>query len=387
MTRIATAVLLAASLRPGGSAPPYRQPQVAAGHGRVAMAFGAGSSIYFATSTDGGRSFQAPVKVAEVGALALGRHRGPRLAILRDAMAIAAIVGEKQVGDLVTWRSTDGGKSWGRTGTVNDIAGAAREGLHAIVAAPDGGLVAAWLDLRGKGTQLMGARSSDGGRTWTKNALVYASPDGTICQCCHPTLAVADDGRVWAMWRNALDGARDLYIASSADGVRFEAARKLGEGTWRLSACPMDGGGLAASGGEVTSAWRREGEFFCRSGSGGDARRDGEGCGSGAHGSGSLHGVDVEGGRDRSEAARRRRGGDARGRRCVRQPGGPAPMARCWRRGRAAGRSGARASSEAQTFIGASSACGVKETNFHLRPILRTPHRTTSRRRLTCPVS
>lgn len=243
----------------------YRQPQLAAGHGMVAMVFGGGSSIYFAASQDEGRSFLPAVKVAETGSLALGRHRGPRLAILKDALVISAVAGEKegtQAGTLMTWRSTDRGESWARAGVINDVPEAAREGLHAMSARPDGSLFAVWLDLRGKGTKLYGSGSTDGGRTWSKNVPVYESPDGTICQCCHPTLAVGEDGRIWMMWRNVMGGSRDLYVASSSDGIRFNEAVKLGDGTWKLNACPMDGGGLAVSGGQVVSAWRREGDLF-----------------------------------------------------------------------------------------------------------------------------
>ena len=48
------------------------------------------------------------------------------------------------------------------------------------------------------------------------------------------------------MWRNSLDGARDMFVSESRDGGRtFSNARKLGSGTWPLKACPMDGGHLA----------------------------------------------------------------------------------------------------------------------------------------------
>ncbi|MCX6625950.1 MAG: sialidase family protein, partial [Acidobacteria bacterium] len=140
--------------------------------------------------------------------------------------------------------------------------GAAREGLHAMVADPAGTLFAAWLDLRAKGTRLYGAQSADGGLTWSKNIEIYASPGGTICQCCHPALAYGKDGRLWVMWRNVIDSSRDFYATSSRDGVHFDAARKLGEGTWKLNACPMDGGAIAAANGAPVSAWRREGLVY-----------------------------------------------------------------------------------------------------------------------------
>ncbi len=272
-------LLLAARIQPVDVAVPYRQPQLAAGQGQVAMVFGGGRTIFYAGSADRGATFGAPVRVAEVGALALGRHRGPRLAILQNLLVISAIVGEEkatgphahglpEAGNLVVWRSTDRGVSWKRAGIINDVPGAAREGLHAMVTAPDGSLFATWLDLRAKGTKLYGARSTDGGVSWTKNELVYESPDGTICQCCHPSVSIDEAGRTYVMWRNALGGSRDLYLTSSVDGKQFTAAQKLGTGTWKLNACPMDGGALAVHRGKVISAWRRDGDVYLTEGDG-----------------------------------------------------------------------------------------------------------------------
>lgn len=269
-------LFMAAELHGDSPAKPYRQPQLAAGHGQVVMTFGGGSTIYFASSADGGQNFGAPVKVAEVGALALRRHRGPRIAVLKDALVISAIVGDKPESEprpanwpaateLVVFRSTDRGKTWTRSGVINDVPGATREGLHAMVADASGNLHAAWLDLREKGTRLYGAHSTDGGLTWSRNYLIYESPDGTICQCCAPSLAVGPDGSVWAMWRNVLDGSRDMYASRSRDGIHFEPAMKLGQETWKLNACPMDGGGIAITEKGPFSAWRRgENPVFVR---------------------------------------------------------------------------------------------------------------------------
>jgi photosystem II stability/assembly factor-like uncharacterized protein len=111
---------------------------------------------------------------------------------------VSAIVGEKVStephahglpadGNITIWRSVDHGKSWSRSGVVNDVPGAAREGFHAIAEDAKGNLTVVWLDLRVKGTTLYSSRSSDGGRTWSKNVLVYASPSGTICNVArHP---------------------------------------------------------------------------------------------------------------------------------------------------------------------------------------------------------
>jgi hypothetical protein len=266
-------LLLANSIHPAAPDVQFRQPQLAAGQGIVAIAFGGGPSIYYASSTDHGLSFTAPVKVAEAGALALGRHRGPRVVILKDSILISAVVAEKvatgahahglpENGNLTVWRSQDRGRTWKQVSVINDVPGAPREGLHAIASGPDGSLFAVWLDSRTEGMKLYGAKSGDGGLTWSKNVEVYASPDGAICSCCHPSLAIDAKGRIWVMWRNVLDGFRDMYTTYSDDGLHFQPAAKQGAGAWKLNACPMDGGGFVLHNGKVTSAWRRESDIY-----------------------------------------------------------------------------------------------------------------------------
>jgi hypothetical protein len=148
-------------------------------------------------------------------------------AVVADKAATGAHAhGLPDKGNLTVWRSVDRGKTWKRAGVINDVPGASREGLHAMAAGPDGSLFAVWLDLRTEGMKLYGARSTDGGVTWSKNVEVYASPDGAICSCCHPGLSIDGRGRISVMWRNVLDGFRDLYVAHSDDGVRFQAVTK-----------------------------------------------------------------------------------------------------------------------------------------------------------------
>jgi hypothetical protein len=158
--------------------------------------------------------------------LSLGNHRGPRVAVAGDAVivtAIAGTLGGGKDGDLMAWRSADGGRTWSPAVKVNDVDGAAREGLHAM-AARGSTVVTAWLDLRAKGTQLYASISSDAGRTWSRNILVYQSPSGTICQCCHPSLAITEAGEILVMFRNALDGHRDFYLARGKAGAFGAAA-------------------------------------------------------------------------------------------------------------------------------------------------------------------
>ena len=249
--------LLALHLGPVSPSLPNRQPQLAAANGMVAMVFGSGESIWFARSDDDGRTFSAPVQVGGLPKLSLGRHRGPRVAIAGKTILVGAIEVQS---DLFCCRSTDGGRTWSRPTVIDDQPKSAREGLHAMAADAEGHAAAVWLDDRtpSSGKRLYGAFSDDAGATWSKNVLLYQSPWGTICECCHPSLVSTGRGEFVAMWRNVVDGSRDLYAMWLRGGKPASDAVKQGSGTWKLNACPMDGGGVAVRDGRVWSAWRRE---------------------------------------------------------------------------------------------------------------------------------
>ena len=187
------AFMLAASVAPATNDGPARAPQLAAGKTIVGLTFGAGKKIYFSVSHDAGLTFSPPVTVAQAEIVPLTRHRGPRIVVFGNTIVISAVMGKAlsqgphahglpSDGDLLCWRSVDGGKSWSKGIVVNDGPGAATEGLHSLAGDEKGNLFAAWLDKRNeKGTTLFGTLSNDGGLSWSKNVLIYQSPEGSIC--------------------------------------------------------------------------------------------------------------------------------------------------------------------------------------------------------------
>jgi len=253
-------VLLALHLGPVSPTVPNRQPQLAANQALVAMTFASAEGIWLAKSTDGGRSWGGPSKVADLPKLLAGRHRGPRVVISGDALLVSAI---PTGSDLFCWRSTDGGRTWSKPVVINDKPTSAREGLHAMAADGEGHVASAWLDDRMPGgKRLWGAFSEDGGKTWGRNVLLYESASGTICQCCHPSLLSLGHGEFAVMWRNVMDGSRDFYVMRLKGGKAAGPAVKQGQGTWKLDACPMDGGGMVLDGSDIVTAWRREHNVF-----------------------------------------------------------------------------------------------------------------------------
>lgn len=259
------ALLLATSRLPAApvrvvseTAPPAVQPQIAvAPGGTIHVVFGRGNAIYHTRSPDG-RVFSPAVKVGELEKLALGMRRGPRVSATEKVIAVTAI--SHADGALHEWTSPDGGATWKAGAPLNSAPKSAREGMHAMAGDGRGLVAVAWLDLRGKGTELWSRISRNGGLTWQPETRVYASPDGHICECCHPSIAIGPRGEIGALWRNWLGGSRDPWLAVSADGgVTFGGAKKLGVETWKLNGCPMDGGALAfPPEGDPLAVWRRE---------------------------------------------------------------------------------------------------------------------------------
>jgi hypothetical protein len=235
-----------------------------AGHGATKKKGGHGPAprsggIFVAVSSDDGATFSEGVKIAALPKSMVGNRRGPRIAAHGDRVTVTAIGNE-----LVAFTSADAGKTWSRAVRINDVDDSAHEGLHDLAVSPDGELFVTWLDLRNGKTELWGASSKDAGVTWETDQLVYKSPDKSICECCHPSALFDHEGNLALMWRNSIEGARDMWLTiRPRGGANFTPARKLGEGTWRINGCPHDGGTLVAlGGGKFGAVWQREGKVF-----------------------------------------------------------------------------------------------------------------------------
>lgn len=240
--------------------------------GMVHLVYGRGDSVLYCYSSDQGNSFSSPSLVAILPRLAASHMRGPQIAATSNGLVITAC---NSIGNIFSFTKEQSG-NWSQAIRVNDVDTVAKENLMALSADGDKAF-ATWLDLRDGHNRIYGAKSTDGGRSWSKNVLVYASPDTTVCECCKPSV-VEKGNNVYVMFRNWLKGNRDLYLAQSGDGGNtFGQAQKLGYGSWALNGCPMDGGGLAITkNGMAETVWNRKGVIYaCEPGK--EERKLGEG--------------------------------------------------------------------------------------------------------------
>ena len=252
-----TLFLLCVGRFSSGADIPGQQPNIAIDtRGVIRMVYGNGEKIYCMTSSNNGIDFSKPVLVGEIKGMHLGHSRGPQIASSVNYSMITAIDKE---GTIHSYSYNHLKKTWNKSDDVNDSKGSAVEGLMALTADRNDNFYATWLDIRlDKKNNIFLSSIAGKSSTWTRNLMVYKSPDEHVCECCKPNISF-NNGKLVVGFRNWLMGSRDIYYAVSTDkGKSFSAAQKSGSGTWTLKACPMDGGGLVVSEtGTIGTAWRR----------------------------------------------------------------------------------------------------------------------------------
>ena len=124
-------------------------------------------------------------------------------------------------------------------------------------------------------TQLRVARSTDGGRTFGRSTLV-SKP---VCGCCGTKLAQGIAGPLYATTRGqanelkgSYDAVRDPFVSVSRDGgTSWSAPVKFHDDRFKISGCPDVAPGMAVdSKGRLHAAWytgtdRHPGVFYARS--------------------------------------------------------------------------------------------------------------------------
>lgn len=241
------------------------QPQLSQDvKGTIRVVFGRNDSIFCATSKDGGVSFSKPAIVGHIAGMHLGMTRGPQIASSANYTITTAM---DKSGDIHFFQLIHTSNKWQYKGLINDIKASAPEGLMDITADSQDNFYAVWLDVRqGHKNNISFSSFSGKENRWTKNKLIYISPDDHVCECCKPSISVKRSN-VNIMFRNWVNGSRDLYLISSTNkGETFEEANKLGAGTWKLKGCPMDGGGVMTDlTGNAHTVWQRQGEiYYCQ---------------------------------------------------------------------------------------------------------------------------
>jgi hypothetical protein len=258
--------------------------------GTLWLAWMAGGRVSVASSADGGHSFSAPVQVTRESLnLDWGPDARPKIALDRSggiAIAFSIFRDKAFNGQVLTTRSTDGGKSFAplRPITPNNES----QRFEAIAFDRSGTLLAAWLDKRNRvpareagqkydGAGLFFATSKDGGASYSDARL---AADNT-CECCRLALAFDPSDHPVVLFRNIFDGGvRDHAIMTFGDAATPGELHRVSRDDWQIAACPHHGPSLSISAaGTYHVAWytngkARKGLFYAHSRDGGKTFSD-----------------------------------------------------------------------------------------------------------------
>ena len=225
-------------------------------------------TILFARSNTAGGPLGTPVAVNQPSESPYYRQEAPALVVRGQNVFVTWSMTHPKMtpdkpfsGQLRLSRSTDGGRSFGASTLVNDDDQVIQHTFDALQIAPDGVLHLAWIDGR-EGKKEPGtfvARSSDQGRTVTKNAKL----DDNTCVCCRTSIATSSDGIVYVAWRKIFEGnIRETVVSRSTDGGQtFSTPVVVGNDRWVYQACPHRPASLGVDRlGRLYVVWYTEGD-------------------------------------------------------------------------------------------------------------------------------
>ncbi|MGZ4958011.1 MAG: sialidase family protein [Methylomonas sp.] len=239
--------------------------------------------IYVQSSADKGQHFSQPVAVNTVAEVVTAHDEYRPKIKLDDKGNIYLTwtqnLGSMRSGNIRFSRSTDGGKSFSAPVTVNDNQDAIGHRFDALAVGNNGEIFVAWLDARDKdrakaagqefsGSSLYYAWSEDGGKSFYPNKLLAQHS----CECCRLDVVIDKQNLPVILWRQVFDGGiRDHALVKFTDWNTPGVMRRVGKENWKIDACPHHGPALSlADNGIYHAAWfsgavDKQGLFYAHS--------------------------------------------------------------------------------------------------------------------------
>ena len=235
--------------------------------------------IYVSYSDDHGVTRSEPVKVnAEPENILGDGENRPKIIVRKGVVYVSYTQGlaKPMSGDIRFSRSTDGGKSFSAPITVNDNREVISHRFDSMAVNGKGQIYIAWLDKREQsaaeksgdkynGSAIYYAMSEDGGISFRRNVKIADH----VCECCRTVMAVDTDDYPVVTWRNIYDTNIRDHALVKLDGKM--APVRLSHENWNTSSCPHHGPSLSiAPDGIYHAAWfnnapERRGLFYAYS--------------------------------------------------------------------------------------------------------------------------
>lgn len=212
-----------------------------------------GRHLYVHHSDDRGTTLRAPVKVnAEPGDILADGENRPKIIAHRGVIHVSYTRGltKPMSGAIRFSRSTDGGRTFSAPVTVNDNHEIISHRFEAMGVNDRGQVFLAWLDKRDQsaaarrggnyaGAAVYYAVSDNGGASFRPN--VKAADHS--CECCRVAMAMDVDGTPVILWRTIFGKNIRDHALLRLDGA--SGAVRASQDDWRVDGCPHHGPALS----------------------------------------------------------------------------------------------------------------------------------------------
>ena len=192
------------------------------------------SDMSVSRSTDGGVTWSVPVALGaqhrgSLGGVRLnGNGAGTLLLTLSSDEDPGATLGTDR--DIIYFRSIDGGMTWSSPLPLNSAAvsdGDRSDGDQELTTDGAGNWLAVWQSVEDGDSDVVGARSTDDGQTWSASFDVSFSSAGTVGSA-DPTLDTDGNGRWFVAWSTDPTTPPAGFPGESGVDVAFSVSEDLG---------------------------------------------------------------------------------------------------------------------------------------------------------------
>lgn len=254
------------------ASPGAAQPNlVATADGRLLLSWissvpGRRNALQFTQYASDGSRQSAPVTIAIGDSLVANWANIPHIVATADGALwvhwLQKSGGSGDATDVMLSRSRDGGFNWNPPAAVNSGGKPAEHGFAALWPATRDSVGIAWLDGRNTAPEANAGDNTPIGAMILRAALfdgamrrsAEAELDAMTCDCCQVDVALTARGALLAYRDRSPDEIRDI-ATTRFDGATWSKPKPVHVDNWKMTACPVNGPAVAASGNDVVVAW------------------------------------------------------------------------------------------------------------------------------------
>jgi hypothetical protein len=207
-------------------------------------------------STDMAKSFSNPVNInTEPQKIGLDGDARPKIAIAPNGniyLTWTQALPKPYTGYIWFARSTNGGKSFEKPAIVHTDRAEITHRFDALAVANSGRIYIAWVDKRDLESAKVNKTQYDGAAVYytvSDDQGASFKPEQKLadnsCECCRIALGTTQDGQAVGMWRHLFEGGVRDHAMMQFGGVGASTVHRASFGNWKIDACPHHGPAIA----------------------------------------------------------------------------------------------------------------------------------------------